>query len=58
MENESGDERDLLEKIKNFSLKYNQKVTPRRQIQIQKPVNAFDLFSNGIASKILSYISF
>ena len=43
---ESEDQKNLLEKIKNLSIQYNQKVTQRRQIQIQKPKTVFGLFSN------------
>lgn len=34
---------DLLEQIKNLSLSYNSKVTPRRRIDIQKPENALTM---------------
>jgi len=40
---ENEDPQDILEKIKNLSLQYNTKVTPRRKIQIEKPKDAFQI---------------
>ena len=48
---------DLLEKIKNLSLEYNKKVTPRRQIQVQKPQDAFELlWKNRVSGKNKKFI--
>ena len=48
--NADDNEGDILEKIKNLTLQYNTKVTPRRQLEIQKPKDAFDflLHRNGV----------
>jgi hypothetical protein len=44
---------ELLEKIKNLSLEYNQKVSPRRQVQVVKPKDAFELLLNQKQSSII-----
>lgn len=37
----------LLEQIKNLTLSYNVKVTPRKQITIRKPENVFQLLTKN-----------
>jgi len=39
---ENEDPQDILERIKNLSLQYNNKVTPRRKIHIEKPKMPFN----------------
>ena len=43
MNNTAQSSEELLEQIKNLSLHYNQKVTPRRRIQVEKPKDAFQM---------------
>jgi len=36
-------DKDLLDQIKNLTLQYNSRVTPRRRVQVQKPTDAFQM---------------
>ena len=39
----NSDPKDLLERIKNITLDYNTKVTPRRQVLLERSTNVFDV---------------
>jgi len=43
--NLNSDIKDLLEKLQNLALEYNLKVAPRRQVQIKKPGDVFEVLS-------------
>ena len=56
MNSEKENSAALLEQIKNLTLNYNQKVTPRRQVTLKKPENVLSVLLTN--SKFYNFIGF
>jgi len=56
MNSEKENSAALLEQIKNLTLNYNRKVTPRRQVTLKKPENVLSVLLTN--SKFYNFIGF